>query len=548
MMLTALATISAVGARQPNAGTVTVQLLALNDFHGHLDPPSGSNGRIGNADAGGAEYLATHLRVLRARNPNTIVVAAGDLIGASPLLSAMFHDEPSIEAMNAMGLAVSSVGNHEFDEGPQELLRMQHGGCHPIDGCRGPAPFSGATFQYLSANVRVDSKTTGRREPLLPPYVVKDIGGVRIGFIGLTLKGTPALVTPDAVRGLTFDSEAPTANHWAAVLKSQRVRAIVVLIHEGGVPALDQYDGCPGISGPVVGIARRMSDEIDVVVSGHTHRAYNCLIDGKLVTSAAAFGRVVTAIDLTLDPRTADVVSKRAHNVIVSRDVEKDPEQGAILERYRPLYTVVGERVVGEIAGDLTRLASAAGESSLGDVIADATLEAARASSRADVAFMNPGGIRADLPFRSENGHPTRAITHAETSTVLPFGNRITVMTLTGKQIKEVLEQQFDNAGPGLDKILQVSHGFRYAYDRAARRSRRVDPRSMTIDNRQVVPNQRYHIAANEFLAAGGDNFPAFTKGTGVVTVGVDLDALLAYFGKHSPVAPPQLGRIVRKK
>jgi 5'-nucleotidase len=448
--------------------------------------------------------------------------------------------------MNAMELAVSSVGNHEFDEGPDELLRMQNGGCHPADGCRGETRFAGAAFQYLAANVRADSKATGRREPLLPAYVIKAIGGVRIGFIGLTLKGTPGLVLSDAVKGLTFDPEAATANRWVDVLKSQNIRAIVVLIHEGGVPGADDYDGCVGISGPIVDIARRMSDEIDVVISGHTHRAYNCTIDGKLVTSAAAFGRVVTAIDLTLDLQTDQVVSKRAHNAIVTREVEKDPAQTAIIERYRPFYTAVGERVVGTIAGDLTRTANAAGESPLGDVIADSTLETARTSSRADVAFMNPAGIRADLPFHRVDGDPARPITHAEASAVLPFGNRVVVMTLTGKQIRDVLEQQFDNAGPGLDRILQVSRGFSYAYNRSARRLRRVNPKSMTIDRRPVVPNQRYRVAVNEFLASSGDNFPAFTKGTDVVTAGVDLDALLAYFGKHSPISAPQLDRIVR--
>ena len=530
-MLTALAAISAASARQPGGGPVSIQLLALNDFHGNLEPPAGSNGRIAGVDAGGAEYLAAHLRTLGARNRNTLIVAAGDLIGASPLLSSMFHDDPSIEAMNAMGLAVSSVGNHEFDEGPEHLLRVQRA----------------ATFQYLAANVLADSKTTGRAEPLLPAYVIREIGGVRIGFIGLTLRGTPRLVMPAAVTGLRFDPEAATANRWAEVLQQKKVRAIVVLMHEGGVPVSDEYDGCAGVSGPVIDIVRRMSDAIDVVVSGHTHRAYNCTIDGKLVTSAAAFGRLVTAIDLSVDPRTADVVAKRARNVIVTRDVEKDPAQTAIIERYRPRYRAVGERVIGTLSGDLTRTANAAGESTLGDVIADATLEAGRTSaSAADVAFMNPGGIRTDLSYGAADHGVARPVTHAEASTVLPFGNRIVVMRLTGKQIKEALEQQFDNVGPGQDRILQVSRGFRYTYDRSARRSRRVDPGSITIDGRRVVPRQRYRVAVNEFLASGGDNFPAFTKGTGNVTVGLDLDAFLEYVGKHSPLAPPKLERIGR--
>lgn len=537
----------ALAAGQTHSQTVAVQLLAFNDFHGHLEPPSGSNGRLGGVDAGGAEYLSTHLTKLAERNPNTLIVTAGDLIGASPLLSGMFQDEPSVEALNAMGVDVSSVGNHEFDNGWRELLRMQNGGCHPERGCRDLTPFNGAAFQYLAANVIFDPVITKRSGPVLPAYLIKEIGGIRIGFIGMTLQGTPQLVMAAGVEGLRFEPEVATANRWARVLKTQNVRAIVVLIHEGGVPVGDGYNGCAGVSGPIVRMAERMSDDIDVIVTGHTHRAYNCTMDGKLVTSAASFGRAITAIDLAIDTRTDDVVSKTARNVVVTRDVPRDPVQTAIIERYRPLYATIASRVIGTIAADLTRTPGFAGESTLGNVIADGTLEAARMAPHggADVAFMNPGGIRADLTVGPAGG-PPRPVTYGDAFSVLPFRNRIVIHTMTGRTIKDVLEQQFDNVAPGQDRILQVSRGFTYAYDRTAPRSRRVIPGSIMIDGHPIEPGKQYRVAINEFIATGGDNFSALTRGSAVSTIGLDLDVFLAYLGKHSPVEPPALDRIRR--
>jgi 5'-nucleotidase len=532
LTLCALATLLASAAGQSGGRTVAVQLLAFNDFHGNLEPPGGSNGRIGDVDAGGAEYLGTHLSTLAARNPNTLIVAAGDLIGASPLLSGMFHDEPSVQAMNALGVSVSSVGNHEFDNGWRELLKVQ----------------SLATYQYLAANVVFDPRTTGRSGAVLPAYVVKEIGGVHIGFIGLTLHDTPQLVLAEGIEGLRFEPEVAVANRWARVLEQQSVRTIVVLIHEGGVPAGDDYNGCPGVSGPIVQMAERMSDDIDVIVSGHTHRAYNCTIGGKLVTSAASFGRVVTAIDLTIDARTADVVAKRARNVIVTRDVPKDPAQTAIIERYRPEYSKVASQVVGTIAASLTRQQNAAGESVLGNVIADSTLEAAAAHGGADLAFMNPGGIRADLSGGSGATGGPHPVTYGEVYTVLPFRNRIVVQSMTGRSIREVLEQQFDNIAPGQDRMLQVSRGVTYAYDRTAPRSRRIDLGSIAIGGRPLEPGRQYKVALNEFIATGGDNFSALTRAGAVTTIGVDLDIFLEYLRKHSALDPPALGRIRRTK
>jgi 5'-nucleotidase len=550
---------------QPASNTVDVQLLAFNDFHGNLEPPSGSNGRIGSVDAGGVEYFATHLARLKSNNPNTLIVSAGDLIGASPLLSGLFHDEPTIEALSAVGLDVSSVGNHEFDEGWAELYRMQHGGCHPVDGCQDHTPFSGAAFQYLSANVFVDPRKADKSllekaalsapgthsRTLFPAYAVREIGGVKIGFIGMTLKGTPQLVQPTGVAGLTFKSEADTANKLIPILKKQQVRAIVVLVHEGGTPTGSDFNGCPGVSGAIVEIADRIKDDVDVIVSGHTHQAYNCTFDKKLVTSAASFGRLITSIDLKIDTATDEVVSKTARNVIVTRDVPKSAAQTAILDRYRPLYEPIANKPIGTIARDITRAPNTAGESGLGDVAADAILEATRdaASGGAVLAFMNPGGIRADLTRKPAAGpDASSTVSYSDVFNVHPFQNRLVVKTFTGDTIRKVLEQQFDNRAPDNDLVLQVSDGFTYSYGRSKPRGNRVDAASMMLGGRRVDPRQKYRVAISDFLSDGGDNFTVFTQGTEPFVAGADVDALAAYIGRHSPAVPGPMNRIVASK
>src|SRR6202166_4720539 len=306
------------------AAPVELRILAINDFHGYLRPPPGGI-RIADPDdktkkiavpAGGSEHMATLVKQLRQGAKNNIFVAAGDLIGASPFLSAMFHDEPTIESMSMMGLAVTSVGNHEFDEGKDELKRMQNGGCHPVDGCQGPHPFAGAKFHYLAASTF--EKDTGKT--IFPPYEIREFEGIPVAFIGLTLKGTADIVAPPGVAGLEFRDESDTVNALVPELKARGVEAIVVLIHEGGFPTGD-YNECPGISGPIVDIVRKFAPAVDIVISGPTHQAYVCDIDGRLVTSGDKYGTIVTAIDLKLDPVTHDVISARADNTIVRTSV-----------------------------------------------------------------------------------------------------------------------------------------------------------------------------------------------------------------------------------
>lgn len=546
----------------PSTRLVDVHVLAFNDFHGHLDPPDGANGRIGTTDAGGVEYLASHLKQLRAVHPNTITVSAGDNIGASPLLSGMFHDEPTIDALSEAGLDVSTVGNHEFDEGWWELYRMQTGGCHPVDGCQDGTPFAGARFEYLSANVLLDPaavdasrlaasgwRATGPGpQTLFPASTVRTIDGVKVGFIGLALEGTPAIVSPASLRGLTFRPEAAAANDAAAALVRQGVRTIVVLIHQGGRQAGGSYDTCENMSGPILDIVHALSPEIDVVISGHTHQAYNCRVDGRLVTSAASYGRLITDVDLRIDRTTGDVVSSSATNAIVTHDLAKDAASTALVDRYRPLAKTLGDRVVGSLAVELPRAQNAAGEAPLGDVVADAYLAAARTQAGgADAAFTNSGGIRGDLlaqPPATPNG--PRRVTYAQTFAVLPFGNRVVVKTLTGEALLRLLEQQFDNPQPGATKMLQVSRGVSYAYDGTRPPGARVDRTSVRIDDAPLDPARRYRIATNDFVWGGGDGFTVAQEGTDAVDVGVDVDVMVAYLGAHSPVPAAPLDRIRR--
>jgi 5'-nucleotidase len=526
-------------------GTVDVQILALNDFHGNLLPPAGSSGRVGTIDAGGVEYLATHVNNLRALNPNTVVVSAGDMVGASPLLSALFHDEPTIEAFNLIGLDFNAVGNHEFDEGWDELVRLQEGGCHPVDGCLDGDGFDGADFQFLAANVtRKDNGKT-----IFPAYKMRAFAGAKIAFIGMTLEGTPSIVTPSGIAALNFHDEADTVNALIPELKKKGIETIVVLIHEGGAPSSFNYNGCVGVSGPIVDIVERFDDEVDVVISGHTHQPYNCVIDGKLVTSAFSFGRLVTKIDLTINRATGEVVSMSADNRIVTRDVPKDNLLTALIAKYQAIAAPLENRIIGSITATITRTNNAAGESALGDVIADAQLYATTdpGNGGAVIAFMNPGGIRADLTYASSPaGEGDGFVTYGESFTVQPFGNNLVTLTLTGTQIDTLLEQQFVGCGQpaGGQKILQVSAGFSYAWSVSAPACNKIDPASIMLNGVQVEPTGSYRVTVNSFLADGGDNFSVLVQGTDRLGGAVDTDALEAYFTAFSPVAPGPQNRI----
>ncbi len=522
--------------------TVPFHLVGFNDFHGHLTSPAGKITVDGEEiEAGGAAQLAGHIEQFRREHSNTATVVAGDLIGASPLVSALFHDEPTIEIMNEIGLAAVPVGNHEFDEGWKELLRIADGGCHPEDGCReGRDSYEGAEFPYLAANVeRPDG------ELLFDPYVVREYDGVKVGFLGLTLDGLPSIVVPSAVEGLRFRNEWKTINEYVPELQQKGVETIIVLIHEGGVPSEppDGLDGCGDLEGPIVEIAEKSDDAVDAFVSGHTHKTYRCRIDDKLVTSANSHGLLVTEYDFALDPETGDVVEMSATNVPIRADGPVDEEIASRVEDYEKRAADRSERTVGSIRETLARDPMKTGEMHLGRVIADAQLEATSADEAggAQVALMNPGGIRGSLPH---DGGETTDVTYGDLHRIQPFRNQLVVMTLTGRQLHAVLEHQWrEDSHP---KILQVSEGFSYTWNPNAEVGDRVEPAEVRIDGEPLDLEADYRVTVNNFLAEGGDGFATLEEGEDRVWGPIDLEAMVDYFEGHSPISVPDEPRIRR--
>ncbi|MEU9486774.1 bifunctional metallophosphatase/5'-nucleotidase [Streptomyces decoyicus] len=554
-------------------GTVDVQLLSFNDFHGNLEPPQGSSGTVEeiqpdgskkSVPAGGAEYLAQSLRTARKGHPYSVTAAAGDLVGASPLLSGLFHDEPTVEAMNKLGLDVTSVGNHEFDEGRAELTRLQKGGCHPKDGCYEKGKkFRGAGFPYLTANV-TDEKSG---KPLLKPYTVWKHKGVKIGFIGVTLEGTPDIVNADGVKGLKFHDEVETINKYAKVLERQGVKSVVALIHEGGLPASTSYNyKCDspgpgdGISGPITDIAKHVTPKVDALVTGHTHQAYACTIPDpsgrpRTVTSAASYGKLYTDTTLTYDRRTRDIVrtsvkAPGAVNHVVDRTQPKAADMTSLIARWNKLAAPVAGRPVGHISADIAGRGAAAPESPLGDVISDAQLEATKADGKggAQLALMNPGGVRSDLAFKASGSEGDGVVTYGEAFTVQPFTNMLNVVDLTGAQLLAGLQQQVSGPNEASPKILQVSKGLTYTLDMTKSGAARVVKDSVKLDGVALDPAKTYRVAMNEFLAGGGDGFAAFKGGKNKYVGPSDLDAFTGYLTAHSsadsPLTPPKADRI----
>ena len=595
LLAAALVALSSSGcATAPNDATpVRVKLLAFNDFHGNLQSPGrfGENARSAQRPAvGGADALAAWVARLASANPNHAVVGGGDFVGASPLVSGLFFDEPAVEVLNRIGVDFTAVGNHEFDKGAAELLRLQHGGCRPDpNSCKGlgsmaPGTFDGARFQWLSANV-VDAGT-GR--PLLPAYAVKRFEGVPVAFIGMTLQGTPGIVSPDGVAGLDFRDEADTVNALVPQLRARGVEAIVVLVHQGGVqpgPAND-INGCDGAlraadgSDSEIGkIVRRLDDAVDLVVSAHTHAAYNCSANavgdaratglanraGRLVpvTSASSYGRVLTDIDLTLDRRTHRVLAVAPTNRLVVRDdpaVPPDAGVRDIVQGYARLAAPLAQRVVGRLGAALPNEPDEAGQSAAGSLVADSQLRATQPAELggAQIAFMNPGGVRGAGFVPPAGSTAPFALTYADAFTVQPFGNSLVTMTLSSTQLKALLEQQFKGCGgQGKDTPLQPSAGLRVTWRADAPACARiVDLRWTPVDLRAVPPAvtgpaqdivrggvvlepaRAWRVTVNSFLAGGGDGFTTLAAGGARLGGAQDLDALVAYLAPWLPRAP----------
>lgn len=568
-------------ASASHAANVAVKIIAFNDFHGQLEAPSAL--RVNAAASaptvavGGVDWMAGYIARAKSQNPNSVVVSAGDLIGASPLISALFHDEPTIETMNRAGLEFNAVGNHEFDEGAAELLRMQNGGCHPTDAnsCQGasvgtPMPFEGAKFKLLAANV--EETATGKT--LFPAYAIKTFGKVRVGFIGMTLKDTPTIVTPSGVAGLSFKDEAATVNALIPKLRARGVQSIVILLHQGGTQpvtqAVDTINQCvDNLAGsPLPAIVAQLDDEIDMVISGHTHQAYNCLLPNRAgrsipVTSANSQGRVLSDIDMTVSDTTGEVVAIAANNIAVDRSDSNVTPNAAIADivaKYKTLATPIANRVIGEISAAMSNTtANANGEIALGDVIADAQLASTAPHGFGDAvaAFMNPGGIRSPgLTFPASVGEGDGKVTYGEAFTVQPFGNSLVTLTLTGEQIHILLEQQFvgcnatnapaswqypasDTTGQTFNRILQISNGFTYTWKASGAACGKVDPATIRIGGVTVDPNENYRITVNNFLADGGDKFYVLSQGTNRLGGAQDIDSFEAWLNNPAADSDP---------
>lgn len=519
---------------------VNLQILAINDFHGALNTSSGAFG-----GTGGVQYLATNLRNSESAAPgHSVTVSAGDLIGASPLISALFHDEPTIEAANMFGLDINAVGNHEFDEGATELLRMQYGGTHPVDGDRDGDGFAGAEFQFLAANVVVDE--TG--ETIFPPYQINVYDDIKVAFIGMTLEGTPSIVTPSGVAGLTFNDEVDTVNALVPHLQKQGVSSIVVLIHEGASgapgPGTNEDNCANGLTGALGTIVPALDPEVDVVIAGHTNHEFICFVGDTLVTMADNNGRLYTDIDLQLNRVTKDITVVAVDNVRNLRSVAPATDLQALIDKYNAISAPFANRVIGSASAVLSRTQNAAGESPLGDIIADSQLAATASDGfgNAVIAFMNPGGIRTDITMASTGGEPIGDVTYGEVFNVQPFGNSLVTMTLTGAQIDTLLEQQW--VGQPSPRILQVSSGFAYSWSASAPNGSKVDRATITLNGVPLDAVGSYRVTVNSFLADGGDNFFALIQGTSRLGGAIDLDALEAYFAANSPVPPGPQNRI----
>ena len=510
---------------------VELQILALNDFHGNINTFSSSFGATG-----GAQNLATNIAAAEAGVRNSIFVSAGDLIGASPLISALFHDEPTIEVMNEIGLDINGVGNHEFDEGAAELRRMQKGGSHP-DGDLDGDGFEGADFKFLAANVIVDR--TGKT--LFPAYTIKKYQGVKVAFIGLTLEGTPSIVTPAGVAGLTFRDEARTVNRIVRELRRKtNIESFVILLHEGGMSPGGQNDCMGGLTGPLATIVPEFHDAVDLVIAGHTNDEFICEIDGKVVTMADNAGRLFTDIDVTLDKKSKDMTVVAVNNLPNLQSAADDPDVQTIIDKYNTLSAPLANSVIGSVSTDITRVDDAEGESPLGQVIADAQLAATAPAGfgEAVVAFMNKGGVRDEIDFAPSGAEAAGAVTYGEAFAVQPFGNSLVTMTLTGAQIDILLEQQFQGAVSKLD----VSEGFTYSLSASAAPGSKVS--AMAINGVAVDPAASYRVTVNSFLADGGDNYPVLVQGTDRLGGAVDLDALVAYFAANPTVTPGPQDRV----
>jgi len=558
------------------AAPVHVRLIGINDFHGNLEPSTLSltladpgNGKPLRVAVGGAPAVAGLVQSLRAGAEHSLLLSAGDLVGAAPLVSTLFRHESTVDVMNAMGLEVDVVGNHEFDAGFTELQRLAKGGCAIQDG---PAvscpqgPYTGARFPFIAANVL---GTQG--QPVLAPYVIKRYGGVELAVIGAVTKTTPGIVMPSGIKGLRFIDEADAVNRTARKLRAMGVHSMIAVFHEGGELGTPEQRGdwndtrCPGAHGPIFDIARRLVPEIRVVFSGHTHQGYRCEIEGRLVIQGTSYGRGLSVVDIALDPKTGrqlgnvtsanppvfneftDAAARQRlpdsmpePYASALREARSDPGIARRVAEYTQLAAPIAQRRIGSIDATFHRGGSV--DSEAGRLIADAQLAATRDAARggAQIAFMNPGGIRSDLECR---GNAPCVVTFGQAFTMQPFGNSLVVMTLTGEQIKALLQSQQKRPGAG-PTLLQPSDGLTYTWQTDAADGNRV--RDLRLNGEPVQAQGKYRVTVNSFLAEGGDGFKILREGTDRTGGMLDVDALVNYLIEGGTLAPTKSARISR--
>ncbi|MBS4174701.1 5'-nucleotidase C-terminal domain-containing protein [Bacillus sp. FJAT-49736] len=493
---------------------IEVQILGINDLHGQLDVTR----TVGSRNVGRADVLAAYLKQKKAQVKDTLLVTSGDAVGASAPVSALFQDEPTLNILNALHFDVGTLGNHEFDHGVKEMMRQIYGGTNPTTG----EYFKGLNFPYVCANV-IDKKT---KKPLLPPYVIKKVHGIDIGFIGVDTTETPSITMPANVKDVEFTDETEAVNKYAKELKKKGVKTIIVLAHD---PGNSDYDG-KNATGKVIDMAKNMDPEVDVVFGGHNHAYINTKVAGKRVVQAYSYGTAFAEVHIWIDPRTKDVVKDSAEIVTTYQDsITPDPQIKAMIDKDEERVAPLINQVLGTTTAALTGKQNESGESNLGDLITDAQ----RDITQAQIAITNPGGIRADI----NSGE----ITWGELYTVQPFGNTMITMDLTGDQIRKALNQQWRDDGSS--KMLQIS-GMKYTWD-----STKTDKIvSLTLeDGTPIEPNQIYTVAMNNFLASGGDGFTEFANGKNQVNGPVDLDALVDYVKKQTgPITMEIQNRIVK--
>jgi 5'-nucleotidase len=544
LSLIAVASLAGCAWRQPPAppsNLTEIQLVSLNDFHGNLeaskytwDSAAGGGERV--IQAGGIDTLGAALQAWRKQDPELLLVGAGDLIGASPAISSMWADEPTIGAMNLLGLRATSVGNHEFDQGRIELLRQQRGGCvspRADKACKFEGAYQGAQFQYLAANV-IDMAT---RKPVLPAYKIETSHGVKVGFIGTVLRETAESALASGIAGLEFVDEADAINRQLPELRKQGVGVFVVLIHQGGrtIDKFDQQD-CANLKGPITDVVKRLDPAIRLVITGHSHQGYLCKVDGRTVTQSDMGGHVMSRIKLTVDTETNTVRNVSAkQEVMVPGTWPADPALDAYLKTARERSKAALAQPVATLAvPSVKRETDHAREWALGDLVADSMLFAGR-SYGAQIALQNPGGIRQDLETAAGN-----RVTLGHAMAVLPFGNTMVAMNLRGSQIVELLEEQWIGGRDVKRGLLQVSEGFWYEWDPAQPEGRKIVPGSVKLNGMPLQMDSQYRVVTNNFLAEGGDGFPAFTKGSNRAPTSVrDIDALTSYLIKRDQDKKP---------